>query len=125
VEDVSGNLKDEIYFVNQESCFTERVTASREWTFLSTYALVFLAVAQNPEATLRQVGSAVGITERAAQQIVAELVEQGYLRRFREGRRNRYEIVPTKHMRHSLNRDREAGALLRLLSREPAAAGSG
>ena len=101
------------------------MAVGRDWTFLSTYALVFLAVAQNPQATLRQIGSVVGITERAAQQIVAELVEEGYLRRFREGRRNRYEIVPTKHMRHPLNRDREAGALLPLLSREPAAAAGG
>ena len=97
---------------------------TRGWTFLSTHALVFLAVAQRPEATLRQIGDVVGITERAAQQIVSELVEEGYLRRFREGRRNRYEIVATKRLRHPLNREREAGELLALLSPEPAAAGT-
>ncbi len=97
---------------------------ARDWTFLSNHALAFLAVAQNPEATLRQIGDTVGITERAAQQIVGELVEEGYLRRFRDGRRNRYEIVPGKRMRHPLNREREAGDLLALLCRE-AAGGKG
>jgi hypothetical protein len=98
------------------------VGVAREWTFLSTHALVFLAVAQNPEATLRQIADVVGITERAAQQRVGELVDEGYLRRFRAGRRNRYEVVPTARMRHPLNRDCAAGDLLTLLSPEPATA---
>ncbi|HEX2275331.1 MAG TPA: MarR family transcriptional regulator [Acidimicrobiales bacterium] len=95
------------------------MAVGRDWTFLSTHALVFLAVAQNPEATLRQIGEVVGITERAAQQRVADLVQEGYLRRFREGRRNRYEVVGTKGMRHPLNGDRAAGELLDLVSGEP------
>ncbi len=103
---------------NRDFRYTWRV--ARDWTFLSTHALAFLAVAQDPQATLRQIGDTVGITERAAQQIVGELVEEGYLRRFRDGRRNRYEIVPGKRMRHPLNRDREAGDLLALLCGEPA-----
>ncbi|MDQ4145011.1 MAG: AsnC family transcriptional regulator [Actinomycetota bacterium] len=88
---------------------------ARDWTFLTNHALVLLAIADNPHATLRQIGDTVGITERSAQLLVADLVEEGYLRRFREGRRNRYELVPSKELRHPLNHDRQIRDLLQLL----------
>ncbi len=88
---------------------------ARDWTFLTNHSLVLLAIAENPQATLRQIGDTVGITERSAQLLVADLVEEGYLRRFREGRRNRYELVPTKQLRHPLNHTRQISDLLQLL----------
>jgi DNA-binding MarR family transcriptional regulator len=41
---------------------------------------------------MREIGDRVGITERAAQRIVAALIDAGYLERERDGRRNRYTI---------------------------------
>ena len=38
--------------------------------------------------------AAVGITERAPHRILSELVDEGYVRRERHGRRNRYEVLP-------------------------------
>ena len=52
--------------------------------------------------------NAVGMTERAVQQIVSDLVGQGYLRKEKVGRRNRYEVVRGAHFRHDL----EAGVCL-------------
>lgn len=89
---------------------------ANDWTFLTNHALVLLAIANDPKATLRQIGDRVGITERSAQQLVADLVEEGYLRRFREGRRNRYEVITDKDLRHPLNWDRQIHDLLQLLS---------
>ncbi len=86
-----------------------------EWTFLTNHAHVLLCIARDPEARLRDVAAAVGITERAAQRIVAELAEAGYLEREREGRRNRYRVHPELPLRHPLERDHAVGDILRVL----------
>ena len=85
------------------------------WTFLTNHAHVLLCVARDPGVRLRDVATEVGITERAAQRIVAELVEAGYLVRTREGRRNRYEIHHELPLRHPLEHDHQVGEILTLL----------
>ena len=87
-----------------------------DWTFLTNHAHVLLCVARDPGARLRDVAEAVGITERAAQRIVAELVEAGYLEREREGRRNRYRLHPELPLRHPLEREHAVGEILRVLT---------
>jgi predicted transcriptional regulator of viral defense system len=62
------------------------------WTFLTNHAQVLFCVLQDPTVRLRDVADAVGITERAAQSIVADLVAEGYLSRTRVGRRNQYRV---------------------------------
>ncbi len=89
-----------------------------DWTFLTNHAHVLLALTRDPEARLRDVAVLVGITERAAQRIVAELEEGGYLTRTREGRRNRYEIHPGAPLRHPLERDHSVGEVLAVLRDE-------
>ena len=71
-----------------------------QWTFLSNYGHVLVALARDPDARLRDVADSVGITQRAVQQIVAELVEEGYLRKEKVGRRNTYEVLGNMHLRH-------------------------
>lgn len=90
-----------------------------DWTVLSNYGHVLVALAQDSGARLRDVAARVGITERAAQRIVAELEASGVLRRYREGRRNRYEIDTTRHLRHPLEAHCQLGTLLQIL-RDPA-----
>ena len=89
-----------------------------DWTFLTNHAHVLLALTRDPEARLRDVAGLVGITERAAQRIVAELEEEGYLTRTRDGRRNRYEIHPDVPLRHPLERDHDIGEVLAVLRDE-------
>ncbi len=60
----------------------------------------------------------VGITERAAQRIVRDLVDEGYVERRRVGRRNVYAVVPSRQMRHRVVRHHQVGALLRVLAAE-------
>jgi hypothetical protein len=97
----------------------------REWTFLTNHATALLCVAQNPGMTLRQVGDHVGITERAAHRIVSDLVDEGYLVRTREGRRNRYEVRSNSPMRDPLLRDRPVGHLLSALPVDLGGSGDG
>jgi len=78
------------------------------WTFLSNYGHVIVALSTNPDARMRDLADMVGITERAVQQIVRELVDQGYVFKEKDGRRNRYHIANHAHLRHEL----EAGVSL-------------
>lgn len=73
-----------------------------EWTFLSNHGHVLVCLAGDPEARMRDVAEAVGVTERAVQQIVRDLVLQGYLLKEKVGRRNRYQVVLDAHLRHDL-----------------------
>jgi DNA-binding Lrp family transcriptional regulator len=66
----------------------------------------------HPEQTLRRVASAIGITERAVQRIVAELEDAGYLKRAKVGRQNKYEIIGDTPLRHSQESHRTIKELL-------------
>ena len=85
------------------------------WDFLTNHAHVLTCVAYDPGIRLRDIAAAVGITERAAHRIVSELVEEGYVLRERQGRRNQYKVVPELPLRHPLAQEREVGDLLALL----------
>jgi DNA-binding transcriptional ArsR family regulator len=85
------------------------------WDFLTNHAHVLTCVAHDPGIRLREIAAAVGITERAAHRILSELVEEGYVLRERQGRRNRYQVVAGRPMRHPLVQEREVGDLLEVL----------
>jgi predicted transcriptional regulator len=85
------------------------------WTFLTNHAQVLLCIANDPNIRLRDVAETVGITERAAQRIVTDLAEAGFLERERHGRRNRYLINEKTEMRHPAQEGYEIGELLTLL----------
>ncbi|HET8684830.1 MAG TPA: winged helix-turn-helix domain-containing protein [Micromonosporaceae bacterium] len=87
-----------------------------DWTFLTNHAHVLLCIARDPGIRLRDVATRVGITERAAQRIVADLTDAGYLSATREGRRNRYQLNPTLPLRHPLERDHQIGEILAVLA---------
>jgi len=90
-------------------------SGARDWDFLTNHAHVLTCVAHDPGIRLRDIAAAVGITERAAHRIVSELVEEGYVLREREGRRNHYQVVADLPLRHPLVQGREVGDLLEVL----------
>jgi predicted transcriptional regulator len=85
------------------------------WYFLTNYGHVLAFVAGAPDARIVDIARGVGITERAVQRIISELVEKGYLERHKTGRRNRYELVRGARFRHPLLSDREVGSVLSTL----------
>lgn len=87
------------------------------WTFLTNHSHVLLCIAADPDVRLRDVAERVGITERAAQRIVAELEQEGYLSHEKVGRRNHYEVHTDMPLRHPLEDHLAIGALLRVLAR--------
>jgi predicted ArsR family transcriptional regulator len=89
-----------------------RENTGRNWTFLSNHGHVLLAVANDPQARVRDIAERVGITERAAQQILSDLVESGYLTKERVGRRNVYGLQSGQPFRHPAERARTVDELV-------------
>jgi hypothetical protein len=95
------------------------------WSFLTNHAQVLLCIAQDPGIRLRDIGQAVGITERAAHRIVVELAAAGYISRKRNGRRNHYTIQPHLPLPDPLAREQKIGDLLAVLAGQPLAETNG
>jgi len=64
----------------------------REWSLITDHGLVLAAISRDSRQTLREIGDAVGITERTAYAIVVDLENAGYIKRTRVGTRNVYAI---------------------------------
>jgi DNA-binding MarR family transcriptional regulator len=62
------------------------------WSFLTNHARVLLCIAHDPGARLRDLAADLGVTERSASAIVADLAQAGYVIKQKDGRRNRYQI---------------------------------
>ena len=86
------------------------------WTFLTNHAQVLVCIARDPGVRLREIGDRVGITERAAYRIVAELADAGYIARERNGRRNRYTINALSPLPDPIAREQNVGELLEILT---------
>ncbi len=84
------------------------------WSFLTNHARVLLCIAHDPGARLRDIAAILGITERSAHGIVAELAEAGYVVKQKDGRRDRYQIQA--HLPHPASRERTVGEILALLA---------
>jgi DNA-binding MarR family transcriptional regulator len=85
------------------------------WTFLTNHSHVLLCIAADPDIRGRDIAAQVGITERSAQSIVADLIEGGYLTREKVGRRNRYQVHAARPLRHPVERHHQVAELLKLV----------
>ena len=87
------------------------------WTFLTNHGHVLVCLASDPNILLRDVAARIGITERAVQQIVADLEGAGVITRARNGRRNMYALSREGTLRHPLEADVTVGELIDLILR--------
>jgi DNA-binding IclR family transcriptional regulator len=86
-----------------------------KWSFLTNHAQALLCIAEDPDIRLREIGERVGVTERAAHRIVAELVAAGYVTRTRSGRRNQYTVHRDLLLPDRVARRQRLGDLLAIL----------
>jgi MarR family len=91
------------------------VAPTKEWSFLTNHARVLLCVAHDPGIRLRDIATTLGITERSAHGIVADLAHAGYVVKEREGRRNRYQIQHHLPLPDATGNQRTIGDVLDLL----------
>ena len=85
------------------------------FSFLTNHGAVLLCIAEDPQARMRDIAATVDITERAAQRIVADLIEHGYVERTRDGRRNSYTVRTELMVAMPNQRDVELQSLLSVL----------
>jgi DNA-binding Lrp family transcriptional regulator len=83
--------------------------------FLTNHGMALLCIAEDPAIRMRDIAAHVDITERAAQRIVADLVEAGYIERERLGRRNLYRIRDNLPVALPARRDVDLNTLLNVL----------
>lgn len=86
------------------------------WSFLTNHARVLLVIDSNPDVRLRDIASTVGISERRAHDIVADLADSGHLAKQRDGRRNTYEVQHHHPLEDDLTDQRAIGDILALLT---------
>lgn len=86
------------------------------WTFLTNHAHVLLCLAQGESLTARELGLRIGITERSVQAILADLIDDGYLKKSKVGRRNSYTVNPKGRLRHPLEAAHTVGELIDALT---------
>jgi DNA-binding IclR family transcriptional regulator len=86
------------------------------WTLLTGHGHVLVEIARDPEARMRDIAAASGITERTAQVIVADLEAAGYITRTRTGRRTQYSVNPDSLFRHPAQEGHRVGPFLALLA---------
>lgn len=103
---------------NQAGSSTATAAHAAHWTFLTNHAHVLRAIASDPDIRVRDLGDRVGITERAALRILADLEEGGYLGRERVGRRTHYRLCVDRPMRHPMEASLSVASLLDALTLE-------
>jgi hypothetical protein len=85
------------------------------WSFLTNHAQALLCIAHDPGVRLRDIAATVGVTERSAHDIIADLVTAGYVVKDKDGRRNRYSIHEHLPLPDPISNGRTVGELLDLL----------
>lgn len=91
---------------------------SQNWTLLTNHGHVLIYVHRNPEARIRDIAAAVGVTERSAQAILADLTDAGYVKKKRVGRRNVYSVNVRRRFRHPQESGHQVGGLLDLFGED-------
>jgi predicted transcriptional regulator len=88
--------------------------ARTHWTFLSNHSHVLIAIAKDPDVRIRDLASAVGITERAVAQILVDLETAHILKKTRVGRRNEYRVDADTPLRHAVESHRTVADIIQL-----------
>jgi hypothetical protein len=85
------------------------------WSFLTNHGRALLCIAREPDVRVRDIAASLAITERRAQDIVTDLVDAGYVRKTKDGRRNRYEVQAHMPLPEPNSRAAAIGDMLKLL----------
>jgi predicted DNA-binding transcriptional regulator YafY len=86
------------------------------WNFLTNQRRALLCIARDPGVRLRDLAAGLGITERSAHAIVADLSAAGYVVKQKHGRRNRYQIQPHLPLPEPASQEPAIGDVLALVA---------
>jgi DNA-binding Lrp family transcriptional regulator len=90
-----------------------------EWSFVTNHSLVLATIARHPRRTARNIGDAIGITERSTHKIINDLETAGYITKVKAGRRNEYILHPDVPLKEKIKSEAAARELLLMLGWKP------
>jgi MarR family len=97
---------------------TDTVRSTPDFRLLTNHGNALLLIARDPRIRIRDIAAQLEITERAAQRIVVDLANTGYIDREREGRRNLYHVRSHLPLRLPFQRELDIKSLLAILETE-------
>jgi predicted ArsR family transcriptional regulator len=83
-------------------------------SFFTNHAYVLMLIGNDNSVRMRDLALRIGITERAVQRIMEDLVSSGHVVIGKSGRRNAYSLNADGHLQNPLLRDFRVIDLLRL-----------
>lgn len=86
------------------------------WKFITNHGLVLSYIFHNPRHTAREISNHIGVTERTTHKIISDLESEGYVDRWRVGRRNEYKVDPNLPLRHHTKTDIMVDGLLEAMT---------
>ncbi len=95
----------------------DRLTPVPAWTLVTSHGLALLYVAENPNATVREIAKALGLTERRVADLISDLIAAKMLIVTHRGRRNHYTVNSDARFRHPLIAEIPFHAFIRLWRR--------
>ena len=87
----------------------------KNWNFITNHGLVLLYISRNQQCTMREIATAIGVTERSVQRLLKDLEVEGYVTWQGTGKGNIYRMNHTRPLRHELTKDSVVRDLLSLL----------
>src|SRR3984957_2289010 len=87
-----------------------------DFRFLTNHGNTLLLIARDPTIRIREIAALLDIPERAAQRIVSDLANTGYIDSERQGRRNVYSVKSDRPFNLPFQRDIDINALLGMLA---------
>lgn len=82
------------------------------WSFLTNHAAVLLYLAQNPQATIREMVLSLELGKRTILRITSDLERDGYILKRPMGRRNQYSLNIRLPLRRPELQHLDVGTLL-------------
>ena len=88
------------------------------WTFFTNHAHVLIVLKMYPDMVLREIAFQVGITERGVQKIIAELEQEGFIKKVRVGRQNNYKLTLNRPLRHPIEKHRSVADVVGMIVKD-------
>jgi DprA winged helix domain len=99
-------------FSEPREALARKLFQMSDWTFLSDYAHVLIALARDPRSDAATVARATGLDVKVVGTILRDLEADGYIRREPEGSTEFTFINRGKPLRHKVERNHTVGRLL-------------
>ena len=98
----------------------EPPAAAPRWSIFTNHGHVLLFLAANPDARIRDIADATGITQRTTQVMLNDLKDAGYITTTSTGRRNHYRLARDMPLHHPAEAGLTVNTVLEVATRSSA-----